>query len=380
MTILTLVTGANGHLGNNIIRTLLDKGRKVRAMVRNPKNVQPFQDLEVEIVYGDLLKPDTLKKALENVDIIYHAAAPFKFASLNPEQEIISDNLQGVRNLFLQARDADIKKIVYISALGACGQNSTEIKPLTEKNWNEKTKLPYFIAKTKAEKEAFRLAEEYKLWMVSLLPSAMIGPHAYSHLTPTLDFVHQILENRLPIDPQIYWNYVDVRDVAYGCLLAEDKGKNGERYILANEDVTSTPKLARILRDMYPYIEIPRRSIPKPLLKGLSIGMTAFSQLLRVPSPFPPTLLDAFYRKKIYCDNSKARKKLGWEPRLPESSIRDTGMWLKKHWEKGEYIGHKVRSKKTGRPSSALVMGTSIGLVSAVLAFFFGRHWLSKHQ
>ena len=99
MTKLNLVTGANGHLGNNLVRALLERGETVRASVRNPKDTLPFEGLDCEIVQADLMDKDSLTRALEGVDTLYQVAAVFKHWARDPQKEIIEPNLQGTRNI-----------------------------------------------------------------------------------------------------------------------------------------------------------------------------------------------------------------------------------------------------------------------------------------
>ena len=101
MSQLNLVTGANGHLGNNLVRVLLERGETVRASVRNPDNREPFVGLDCEIVQADLMDKPSLLKAMEGVDTLYQVAAVFKHWARNPQKEIIEPNLQGTPSMFI---------------------------------------------------------------------------------------------------------------------------------------------------------------------------------------------------------------------------------------------------------------------------------------
>jgi dihydroflavonol-4-reductase len=113
---LNLVTGANGHLGNNLVRALLDSGEQVRASVRDTTNTAPFEGLDCEIVQADLMDKDSLLHALEGVDTLYQVAAVFKHWARDPQRDIIEPNLQGTRNVLEAAAEKKVRRVVYVSS------------------------------------------------------------------------------------------------------------------------------------------------------------------------------------------------------------------------------------------------------------------------
>ncbi|MEC4116435.1 NAD(P)H-binding protein [Myroides phaeus] len=131
-----LVSGGNGHLGNNLIRLLLSKGIKVRTTVRNINNTKPFEGLDCEIVYADLLDKASFVKALEGVDVFYAVAANFKLWAKNPQKEIYDNNLMGTRNVIEAAYEAGVKRIVYVSSIAALNYDQMPTKEVNGYNTN----------------------------------------------------------------------------------------------------------------------------------------------------------------------------------------------------------------------------------------------------
>ena len=129
MSKLCLVTGANGHLGNTLVRALLARGDKVRAGVRNLDNRTPFEGLACELVYAELQDKTAMRKALEGVDVLYQVAAVFRHWARDPYEEIILPNINGTRLLLEAAAEAGVRRIVYVSSVAAVGHNG-HISPL----------------------------------------------------------------------------------------------------------------------------------------------------------------------------------------------------------------------------------------------------------
>ncbi|MHB1280766.1 MAG: NAD-dependent epimerase/dehydratase family protein [Acidithiobacillus sp.] len=140
-----LVTGANGHLGNNLVRVLLGKGEKIVAGIRNPANRAALADLECDITQIDLLDRSSLVKAMTGVSVLYQVGAVFKHWAKDPEREIYQANLQGTRNALEAAAEAGVRRIVYVSSLGALDRSRT---PITETTWNPVTSNVYSVQRS----------------------------------------------------------------------------------------------------------------------------------------------------------------------------------------------------------------------------------------
>lgn len=265
---ISLVTGANGHLGNNLIRELLKRGENVRASVRNINDKEPFKGIDCEIVYADLMDKDSLCKALDGVDTLYQVAAVFKHWAQDPEKEIIIPNVEGTQNIMEAAKEANVRKIVYVSSVAALSLDKVNSKgKIDETTWLENSHgNAYFDSKARSEKRAWELAEKYDLDMVSVLPGAMIGGE-FLKKTPTMLGFDSVLLGKMKINYISEMTPIDVTDVVKGMIAAAEKGVRGTRYILANEEPVTSDDIIKIAKKFVPSIEIPQKYTKEQLLK-----------------------------------------------------------------------------------------------------------------
>ena len=207
------VTGASGHLGSALTRSLSALGYQVTAGVRNITKAKLDNNIAGSITYADLLKPDTLTAAMDGTDTVFQVAANFSHWSKNSQKEIIQANSDMVKNIFNAAHDASVKKIIFVSSTGTLARNTTgEI--ISPNSWCENTYgNPYFQSKIETERLAWSLAEKYHIEMVSVLPSAMINGDL-SHSTPTTRFLQSIFKGELPLDLEFDFNLVHINDVS----------------------------------------------------------------------------------------------------------------------------------------------------------------------
>jgi dihydroflavonol-4-reductase len=322
-----LVTGANGHLGNNLVRGLLNQGKQqVRASVRDVSNTTPFEGLDCEVIFADMLDRDSLSKALQGIDTLYHPAAVFKHWAKDPQKEIIDPNLDGTRNVLEIAAQQGVKRIVYVSSIAALDRT---VVPMNETGWNTNFSSPYNHAKTVSEKLAWDLAKELALWMVSVLPSSIIGPNAFRQLTPSMSFLNNVVKNPVRFNPNFTMNYVDVRDVVVGMIAASEKGKNGTRYILGNELPLSTTRVFELAHALFPEIQQPP-PIPKAELIRIAAALETASQTSGEAPLLTVYNVELYYGADTRLDISTAKNDLGYVPRNPEEAIKETFMYLAK--------------------------------------------------
>lgn len=319
-----LVTGANGHLGNNLVRVLLDKGEKVVAGIRGPAGQKALGGLACDIARIDLLDKPSLDKAMAGIDVLYQVGAVFKHWSRNPEQEIYQANLQGTRNALEAAAAAGVRRIVYISSLGALDRCRT---PITETTWNPVRTNVYFRSKTDAEKLAWDLAEKLGLELVSVLPGAIVGKNCFA-ITPTMSIFRTILDGKLSANPRFFFNFVDVADIAEACWLAATRGRPGERYLLANESCTSIEEIVRIAQHEFPdrKIKMPPTP-PRPLFRLIVSLLEGLSKIRGVEPELQRNFLTEFSVREL-CDISKARRELGFDPKPPQEAIANALHYL----------------------------------------------------
>ena len=321
---INLVTGANGHLGNNIVRELLNQEKTVRASVRNTKNTKPFEGLNIELVQADLLNKENLHEIMKDVDTLYQVAAVFKHWSKNPEKEIIQANLDITRNILEVAAEFNVRKIVYVSSFATI---SHENPPMNESTWNNDFSNDYYRSKVVSEKLAWELAEKYNLNLSTVLPSAIIGPNNFDHLTTTMDFYYKVLNNKLSFDPNFSFNIVDVRDVAKGAILASEKSRKGERYVLSTEPTIKTGRMIEIANEVEANVKIKKTKSKKTML--LLAGLSELISKITGKEPLMmKNQVELYYEADLRVDISKARKELGYNPRNPEQAIKETFEYL----------------------------------------------------
>ncbi len=319
-----LVTGANGHLGNTIVRKLLTKGFHVKAGVRDLQNTDPFKGLNVELVELDLLKPETISPALQDVSIVFHCAAVFKHWAPDPENEIIQANMKINQNLFSCPAIQQVEKIVFVSSITALDYGET---PLHEGSWNSNQDNPYAVSKTRTEKFALQCAAEQKLDLVSILPAAIIGPFYNNRLTPSMEYLAGIISGQAMADPCFSFNYIHVDDVAEGAIMAAKKGKSGERYILGSEKQITTTEIFAIANKINPAVQIPAKMNKLSLQNFAAMQEAASRQSMTAPL-LSQYEVDTYYEADLSIDMSKSRQDLGFFSRPVTDALIDTFYFL----------------------------------------------------
>ena len=325
MSRIDLVTGANGHLGNNLVRALMDRGRRVRASVRDARNRAPFEGVECEVVKADLLDEESLLRALEGVHTVYQVAAVVKHWSRNAEEEVLRPAVEGTRNLLGAAAQQGVARIVYVSSEITL---ESHVSPVDESSWRtEFFGNPYARAKTESEGLAWTLAEELDLDLVSVLPGTMVGPYCFK-LTPTMSYLLQALNGEVFLDINLRFNFVDVRDVASGLIAASERGRRGERYLLATEEAVSNRRLLELAQEYNPSVKIPFRP-PRFALMTVAGAMELGSRLTGGEPRLTRSQVRLFFGESRRMDLSKARGELGYRPRDPETAIRQAFEYLR---------------------------------------------------
>ncbi len=322
----TLVTGATGFLGSHIARKLAERGDKVRILLRKTSKTINIDDINAERVYGDVTDIDSIRKALEGCDTLYHAAGivSLKQADSKKMEDI---NVKGTCNVLMAAMEAGVKKVVYTSSVAAIG-----LKPGKEAADEETpfdpaaTDIQYIKSKYYAEQEALKFFGK-GLPLVIVNPSIVIG--AGDVYVSTTGIILWYCKRRFPGYTDGGINLVDAEDVATGHLLAAEKGRLGERYILSSRNIT--------IKELFEVIEKvtgipgPKMKIPYPLAY---MGAFIAERVFGIPAPnYSAIQLDSIKASKHYwyVDNSKAVRELGFSTRPLEETIESTVKWFKEN-------------------------------------------------
>ena len=320
-----LVTGASGFVGSAVARRLIAAGHDVRVIVRPSSDRRNLAGLQCEIVVGDLTDEAAVKSALKGCDAVFHVAADYRLWVPDPVS-IYRANVDATRFLIRAAGEAGVARIVYCSSVAAIGTTSTGM-PADETRVAVLDEMigHYKRSKFLAEQEARRLATEEGLPVVIVNPSAPFGPRDIKP-TPTGRTVVEAALGKMPAYVATGLNVVHVDDVAEGHLLAYQKGKIGERYILGGENLTLLDilvTLANITGGKPPRFRVPRAAL---------VPAAWISELLARQSGREPRLTrDSAHMagRYMFYSNAKARRALGFNPRPAVEALRDAYEWFR---------------------------------------------------
>lgn len=317
------ITGATGFIGANLVRLLLQEGYEVRALVRPTSRLDNLQGLDVEIVKGDLNDPD-LWQQLVGCQVLFHVAAHYSLWQCDRDQ-LYDHNVLGTRNVLGAARKANIERTVYTSSVAAIGVGMPPGTIVDETHQSPLDKLVGHYKKSKflAEQEAWK-AVEAGLDVVVVNPSSPIGPLDIKP-TPTGDIILRFLRRQMPFYVDTGLNFIDVRDVAWGHLLAWEKGRKGDRYILGHQNLTLKQLLDQLAE--LTGLKAPQSTVPAWL--PLSVAWID-ERILEPLGKSPSVPLDGVRMAKhpMYYDASKAVRELGL-PQTPLTvSLKDAVDWF----------------------------------------------------
>jgi len=316
-----LVTGASGFVGWHVAGLLLERGYKVRALVR-PSSVVP--ELDVERVEGDLRDRASLDRASAGCSLLFHVAADYRLWSKNPD-ELYRSNVDGTRNILESARSAGIERIVYTSTVGCIGVPEDGIGDETQPVSIGMMSGAYKRSKFLAERVALDFAAA-GLPVVIVNPTAPMGDHDFKP-TPTGQIVLDFLNGAMPAFIDTGLNVVDVRDVALGHLLAAERGRTGERYILGSENMT----LRGILAELASITgrRAPSLQLPYGVAYVAGVVTTAMARITGRPPRAP---LDAvrMAKKKMWVSHEKATCELGYSPQPAPVALARAVEWFER--------------------------------------------------
>ena len=310
----TLVTGGSGFVGAHVVRALLERGDRVRCLVRSTSPRVNLEGLDIELSVGDLRDRDSLEQAIDGCARVYHCAADYRLYVRNP-QELYDSNVEGTRSLLEVALESGVERVVYTSSVGALGLEkdrspATEDTPVGPGDMIGHYKRSKFLA----ERVALEIADR-GLWVVVVHPSTPVGELDVKP-TPTGQIIVDYLSGRMPAYVDTGLNLVDVRDVARGHLLAEERGVSKGRYILGNENLT-LKQILDLLSEISGRPPV-RWRVPHALPYIAALFDTAQAKL-RGAEPRVSIESVRMSKKRMFFDSGKAVRELG----LPQSPVSD---------------------------------------------------------
>ena len=323
---MNLVTGASGHIGNVLVRELIARGQEVRALVLPGENLRSLAGLPVEIYEGDVLDPGSLCAAMHGIDVVYHLAG---MITILPgfDRRVWRVNVDGTANILAAARQCGVRRLVHTSSIHALQRAADGV--LMDENLPFDPRNPvgvYDQSKAEASLAVLRAVRE-GLDAVVVCPTGVIGPHDYAGSEMGILILSWLRKGvSLLIDGA--YDFVDVRDVARGMILAAEKGQPGQVYILSGEQVR-LPKLQQMVREI---AGIPARMLKIPA--RLALFLASFTPLYYRLAGAKPR----FTRYSVVTvmgnstiSSARARRELGYQPRALRESLADTVGWWRDH-------------------------------------------------
>ncbi len=326
------LTGASGFIGANLARQLAAGGHRVKALVRAGSDPRGLAGVECERVEGDVAQRGELEKAMRGCDWCFHVAASYHLW-LRDYAPMYAANVEGTRNVLEAAMAAGCRRIVYTSTVGCIGLGrqdrggvvpGDEATPVSEAQMSNHYKRSKWQAEVVARELAARGAP-----VVIVNPTAPIGPFDLKP-TPTGQIVLDFLRRKLPAYLDTGLNWVHVRDVAAGHILAAEKGRVGERYILGNAEGNWTMKQALDVLEELTGIPAPKFRVPYGVALMAAHLDEAVSALTGRP-PKAPLAGVRMARYKMFFNPAKAIAELGLPQTPPRQAFADAVQWFRQN-------------------------------------------------
>lgn len=321
------ITGATGFVGSHVARALAAEGAELRLLVRPTSRKDNIADLRAETVVGDLRVPESLKQAMAGCEFVFHVAADYRLWVRDP-QEMYRANVEGTRAIIEAAQQSGVRRVIYTSSVATMGFTNeghiaTETSPVSINDMVGHYKRSKFMAEEIALETGRKGAN-----VVVVNPTTPIGEYDIKP-TPTGRIVVDFLKRKFPAYVDTGLNLADVKEVARGHLLAMEKARPGERYILGGENLT----LKQILDKLAAMTGLPSPKTKVP--HAVAMGFAVFDQFFTgmVMGKEPRATIDAVKmgRKKMFASSAKAERELGYKALPVEDALRRAIEWFQAH-------------------------------------------------
>lgn len=316
----TVVTGASGHVGGNLVRELLGRGRRVRAVIHTDRLA--LQGLDIETVEGDVTDGASMRRALDGAETVFHLAAHISILDKDPL--VVPVNVEGVRNVAEAALDAGVKRLVHVSSIHAFNMEPADKAIDEERTRASEPACPPYDASKAAGEAALREVIAKGLDATIVNPTGIIGPNDFRP-SRMGEVLLKLANGKLPglVDGGFDW--VDVRDVCAGALLAEEKGQTGRNYILSGS-YCRMPDLAAKAEKITGR-RPPRMVSPMWLARFGAPFVTGWSRMTGQRPLYTSAALHAL-RGSRDMRHDRAANELGYDPRSLDETLRDTYAWF----------------------------------------------------
>jgi dihydroflavonol-4-reductase len=317
----TLVTGAAGFLGSHVARQLVARGDSVRVLMRPSSNNRAISDLPLEYVTGDLRDAASLDRAMAGAKRVFHVAADYRLWARNP-REIYDSNVGGTKNLLAAAKKAGIEQLIYTGTVATIAVDRPELPNESTDSKLEEMIGHYKRSKWMAEQDVLGAVKE-GLPVIVAMPTTPVGPWDWKP-TPTGKIILDFVNGKMPGYVETGLNFVGVEECAAGHLLAAERGKIGERYLLGAENLTLKDLLDVLSR--ITGLRAPAMKIPHGVALGVAYVESAFSRLIG-KEPGIPVEGVKIAQHKMFVDCSRAQKELGFQPKPVAAALERAVRW-----------------------------------------------------
>ena len=322
---LSVITGASGHIGYALLRELVEKGERVRILIR--KDIPAFEGIECERVYGDVTDPDSLEEAFRGADVVYHLAGIIDI-NIGNDAAVWNVNFGGTKNVVEACRKCGVRRLVYASSVDAyVPLPGNEVMRETDSFDPDAVDGTYAKTKAAATNYVFDACRN-GLDAVVVYPGACIGPYDFK-VSNVGEMVRMFMHGSFPASLSFgAYNFVDVRDVAHGMVLAAEKGRTGEGYILCGEQITTHGFIRTVAEAVGK--KAPRIRMGKSVVSFAAPVMEVYYKLSKTTPLFTRYTIRKLTSNCNF-SSDKARNELGYTTMSVRESVRDMVAWIREN-------------------------------------------------
>ncbi|MEL7591000.1 MAG: NAD-dependent epimerase/dehydratase family protein [Anaerolineaceae bacterium] len=327
---MNLVTGATGHIGNVLVKELVKRGESVRVLVLPGEDLLPINGTEVEVVYGNVCDPASLDAAFADIEFVFHLAGIISITSSN-NPVVHHVNVEGTQNMIDAAMRAGVKRFIYTSSIhafkriphGSLVDETTPIDPAFNIADYDRSKAEATLAVLKKVEEG--------LPAIIACPTGVIGPYDYKN-SELGSLMSSWMVNKVNYMIDGSYDFVDVRDVAHGLILAREKGKIGQLYILSGT-LVRVSDLWKITQELFSFKSI-LVNIPMNLARFAAFFAERYYKISKTTPKLTRYSIETL-QSNAMISNLKARLYLGYNSRPLQETVRDTIEWWKQNlWQR----------------------------------------------